>query len=169
MQASRVALFAFVALAIIPAYLFLSSPARGASASASPANQTYVYLVNGKTFSITLVAANTSSQEKGLMNTTITNSTMMIFVFPSPGIYPFWMENTYSNLDMMWLNVSGSSGTVVYLVRNATSCVGKSQGWCEANEYYPTAEANYVIEAKAGFAEANNVTVGTRVELSKAD
>jgi uncharacterized membrane protein (UPF0127 family) len=163
MLASRVAIFAFVALALISAYLVLSSLAHGGA----PASQAYVYAVNGKTFDITLVAANASSQEKGLMNTTITSATMMVFVFPAPGIYPFWMENTYSNLDMMWLNVSGGSGTVVYLVRNATSCVGKSLGWCEDNTYYPTAEANYVIEAAAGFADANNVTVGTSVGLTK--
>ncbi len=124
--------------------------------------------MNGKRFDISLVAANQSSWAKGLMNATITNATMMVFVFPSLGIYPFWMENTYSNLDIMWLNVSGGSGNVVYLVRNATSCVGKSMGWCENNTYYPAAYANYVIEAKAGFAEANNISVGTRVGLDRA-
>ena len=130
-------------------------------------NQTYLYQVNGKDFYIHLVAADAASQEKGLMNATITNATMMVFVFPALGIYPFWMEDTYSNLDIMWLNVSGGTGTVVYLVTNATSCVGESLSWCTDHTYYPTAAANYVIEAKAGFAGANNVTVGTRVELNR--
>jgi uncharacterized membrane protein (UPF0127 family) len=169
MQAGKAAVFAVVALALVLTCLFLSSLAQGSAANtnAASANQVYVYTVNGKAFYISMVAANQSAREKGLMNATITDATMMIFVFPSLGSYPFWMENTYSNLDMMWLNVSGGSGSVVYLVRNATSCVGRSLGWCESNAYYPTAEANYVIEAKAGFAERNNITVGTRVGLAR--
>lgn len=130
-------------------------------------NQAYLYQVGGKSFTINRVATNQAAWEKGLMNATITNSTMMVFVFPTEGTYPFWMENTYSNLDMMWLNVSGGSGSVVYLVRNATSCVGQSPEWCTNHTYYPTAYANYVIEAKAGFAEANNITVGTSVGLRR--
>jgi uncharacterized membrane protein (UPF0127 family) len=169
MQARNVAVFALVLIAFSLTYLVLSSLVQGSAAkvgAAAAANPAYVFTVNGKAFDISMVAANDSAREKGLMNATITNATMMIFVFPSLGSYPFWMENTYSNLDMMWLNVSGGSGSVVYLVRNAASCVGKGLDWCESNTYYPTAEANYVIEAKAGFAESNNITVGTRVGLS---
>ncbi len=126
---------------------------------------TYLFSANGREFNISLVASSPSELEKGLMNTTITNNTMMVFVFPSLGIYPFWMENTYSNLDMMWLNVSRGSGSVVYLVRNATSCVGKNYTWCVDHSYTPSAYANYVIEAKAGFAKTNNISVGTRIGL----
>ena len=164
MQAKTLIVLAFVALALVLAgFLMYGS----GSNSARAANQTYVFQVNGKEFDISLVAANQSSQEKGLMNMTIKNTTLMVFVFPSLGIYPFWMENTYSNLDIMWLNISGGSGTVAYLVSNAISCVGKSTNWCEDNDYTPNTYANYVIEAKAGFAEANNISVGTVVGLSR--
>ena len=159
---SKVFLYAALALVIVYllAYVWVHY-------FAEAGNQAYLYQVDRKEFYVRLVAADQPSWEKGLMNTTITNSTMMVFVFPAPGFYPFWMENTRSNLDMMWLNVSGGSGSVVYLVRNATSCVGESLSWCKDNTYYPTAVANYVIEAKAGFAEANNITVGTRVGLGR--
>jgi uncharacterized membrane protein (UPF0127 family) len=160
-------IFLFAALAVALVYLSAYVWVHYYVPNAAAENQTYLYRVNGRDFSIHLVATDAASWEKGLMNTNITNSTMMVFVFPVPGIYSFWMENTTSNLDMMWLNVSGGSGTVVYLVRNATSCVGKSLAWCQDNTYTPTAEANYVIEAKAGFAQANNVTVGTKVELNR--
>jgi uncharacterized membrane protein (UPF0127 family) len=150
-----------VVLALLAAILFVEGSGAGA---AGPA---YLFSANGREFNISLIAANQLELETGLMNTTITNSTMMLFVFPSPGIYPFWMENTYSNLDIMWLNVSGDSGNVVYLARNTTSCVGKNETWCMDNAYTPNAYANYVIEAKAGFAKTNNIGVGTRVGLSE--
>ena len=170
MQARNVAVFALVLIAFSLTYLVLSSLVQGSAAkvgAAAAANPAYVFTVNGKAFDISMVAANDSAREKGLMNATITNATMMVFVFPVSGIYPFWMENTYSNLDMIWLNVSGSTGKVVYLVQNATSCVGKTLGWCENSTYTPTADADYVIEAKAGFARANNITVGTAVRLTR--
>ena len=160
-------IFLFAALAVALVYLSAYAWVHYAEAASPFADQTYQYQVDGREFNISLVAADQAAWTEGLMNATITNATMMVFVFPSPGIYPFWMENTYSNLDMMWLNVSGGKGAVVYLVRNATSCVGKGEGWCMDNQYVPTAYANYVIEAKAGFADANNVTVGTSVGLRR--
>jgi len=62
--------------------------------------------INGKTYSISHVAADESEWEAGLMNQTITNDTLMLFVFPMAGIYVFWMDNTKSPLDMIWMNVS---------------------------------------------------------------
>jgi uncharacterized membrane protein (UPF0127 family) len=156
----NVYLYAALALVLVylSAYAYVNYLYQGPS---------YLFQADGKSFRIDMVAADQQSWEKGLMNATITNATMMVFVFPVSGIYPFWMENTYSNLDMIWLNVSGSTGKVVYLVQNATSCVGKTLGWCENSTYTPTADADYVIEAKAGFARANNITVGTAVRLTR--
>ena len=128
----------------------------------------YVLSTDGKSFSITLVESNESAWERGLMNASITNSTIMIFVFPKSAIYPFWMYDTYSNLDMIWLNVSGGAGEggagrVVHIQRNATSCFDRNA--CVI--YNPGALANYVIEAKAGFADRNGINTGDSVTLTK--
>ena len=118
--------------------------------------------MNGRTFSITYVATTEGQRETGLMNRRITNSTTMLFVFPQSGIYSFWMYDTNSSLDIIWISASGGAGKVVYLVPGAPSCflpVG-----CPS--YTPTAAANYVIEAAAGFVAANNVSVGTTIQFS---
>jgi uncharacterized membrane protein (UPF0127 family) len=117
------------------------------------------FTMHGKTFPITFLATTQAEREAGLMNKTITDATTMLFVFPVPGYYPFWMYHTDSSLDIMWLSVNGSAGLVVYLVQAAPTCFIASQ----CVNYIPSAEANYVLEAKAGFAEANNITVGTSV------
>ena len=132
------------------------------------AGYSYLWSVGGKSFSITLVESNSTSWERGLMNSSITNSTIMIFVFPKSSVYPFWMYDTYSNLDMIWLNVSGGAGEggigkVVYIQRNATSCFDRN----ECAIYTPSALANYVIEAKAGFAYRNGINTGDNFTLTK--
>lgn len=139
------------------AYAVLPAPGK-----AEPQSTPQTFTVNGRTFVFTYVATSSSQREAGLMNRKITNSTTMLFVFPDSGIHSFWMYDTNSSLDMIWVNASGGSGTVVYMVSGVPSCflpVG-----CPV--YTPTAAANYVIEAAAGFAAANNVKVGTTVQFS---
>lgn len=145
----------FVVLVLLLALVYYIDVTQNTSTSYS------YFVVHGKRFNITYKATNLAQWQIGLMNKTITNSTTMLFVFPSNSYYPFWMYDTYTNLDMMWLQANGSTGRVVYLVRNATPCFNKSQ----CTTYNPTATATYVIEAKAGFANLNNVTVGTTVSF----
>ncbi|MDV3293241.1 MAG: DUF192 domain-containing protein [Nitrososphaerales archaeon] len=140
----------------LAAYAFLSVP--------GPANLSSVpthFTVNGKTFPFTYLATNQSEREAGLMNRKITDTTTMLFVFPETGVYSFWMYGTNSSLDIVWLDVTGSVGRVVYLLAGAPTC--SVTFGCPT--YTPTATANYVIEARAGFAETNGVTLGTTVQL----
>lgn len=140
----------------LAAYAYLSVPGQ-ATLSAVPTH----FAVNGKTYPFTYVATNQSEREAGLMNKKITDTTTELFVFPRFGIYPFWMYDTNSSLDIIWLNVTGSVGRVVYLLAGAPMC-SVTLG-CPT--YTPTASANYVIEAKAGFAETNGMTLGTTIQL----
>lgn len=86
----------------------------------------------------------------------------MLFIFPNPGEYSFWMFDTNASLDIIWLNVNGNSGNIVYIAKGATSCYVQTQ----CAYYTPNQAANYVIEAKAGFAQANGLVVGTTVTFS---
>lgn len=120
------------------------------------------FTLNQTQYNITYVASNESALEHGLMNTTVTNSTTMLFVFQAPGIYPFWMFDTYTNLDMIWINASGGQGRIVYIIENATSCFNASN--CAV--YTPNANANYVIEARSGFVNRNSVYLGEKIALN---
>ncbi len=122
--------------------------------------------VNNKTYNITAYAYTMKQQERGLMNSTVTNATFMLFYFGKPGIYSFWMKDTYSQLDIIWLNYSPSTGTakVVYAV-NATPCIDYSKNQDNCTVYTPTGYANYVIETKSGFIEQNMVKTGTDIKF----
>ena len=138
------------------AYIFLSTP-RQANPSSIPSH----FTINGKSFSITYVATNEGEWTAGLVNKKVTDATTMLFILPRFGIYPFWMDTVNSSLDMIWLNVTGSVGRVVYLVTDAPVC----SPFIGCPTYTPSAAANYVIEAKGGFAQANGVAVGTTVQF----
>lgn len=154
-----VAVILIVPLVLIGAYIFLSSipSTPGANSSIHFAN----FEVNGKSFALTYLATNQSAQEKGLMNTKVTNDTTMLFVFAKPGYYSFWMFQVNSSLDIIWMNVTNGIGRVVYLVKSVPGC--SVSVFCST--YQPTAEANMVLEAKGGFAAANSIDVGTTLSF----
>ena len=122
--------------------------------------------LNNRTYAITAYANTSIEREKGLMNATVTNSTFMLFYFGQPGIYSFWMKDTYSQLDMIWLNYSNSTGMarVVYIV-NATPCSSYSADQSGCMIYTPTAYANYVLEVKDGFVDRSGISLNESVRF----
>ncbi|MDE1871688.1 MAG: DUF192 domain-containing protein [Candidatus Micrarchaeota archaeon] len=146
---------AIVVVAAAAAYIFYNQGQRPVS-----------FQVNGNTYRITSYAYTEAERATGLMNATVTNDTFMLFRFDNPGIYPFWMKDTYSPLDIIWLNYSSTDGTakVVYIA-NATPCIEYSSSQDSCIVYTPRSEANYVLEARAGFAKANDMTAGTEIRF----
>ena len=76
------------------------------------------------------------------------------------------MKDTYSQLDMIWLNYSNSTGMakVVYIV-NATPCASYSPDQSGCVIYTPTAYANYVLEAKDGFVRMSGISLNGSVRF----
>ena len=144
-----------VAALLVGYALYTLSQVPGTVASPVPSS----FSVDGRTYTFTYVATTQAEREAGLMNKKVTNATTMLFAFPSFEEWQFWMYDTNTSLDMIWVN--GSSGQVVYVVTSAQPCF--DSGACAV--YTPTAPANYVIEAKAGFAEANGIAAGTTIRF----
>jgi uncharacterized membrane protein (UPF0127 family) len=119
------------------------------------------FSVGSETFKLTYLATNQSMLQKGLMDTKVTSDTTMLFVFPSAGYYSFWMSGVNSSLDMIWVDADAGSnvGKVVYLALDSPPCLASV--FCQS--YQPSARANFVIEAQAGFAEANGISLGTTI------
>lgn len=138
------------------AYTAMSLP--GPATGAVPTS----FTVHGKAYWFNYTATNSTEWEKGLMNTRITPSTTMLFVFPYPAKLGFWMYDTNTSLDIIWINATGSLGKVVYLVTSAQPCYVEAL----CTTYTPSSPANFVIEAKAGFVEANDISIGTIVRFN---
>lgn len=154
--------FVFVIIVLLVFVLFVAYAVgtQNTSGANIKANYTY-FIVNGKKFTLMYVAKNQSEWDQGLMNKSIGNSTTELFVFPRLAIYPFWMYDTYSNLDMIWINGNESGGKVVYIASNVPSCFNASV----CAKYTPTSVANFVLEANAGFVRMNNITIGTEISF----
>ncbi|MDE1768178.1 MAG: DUF192 domain-containing protein [Candidatus Micrarchaeota archaeon] len=119
------------------------------------------FIFNGVNYKFTSVALTQQQQEQGLMNSSVNQSTFELFVFPSPAIYPFWMKDTYSPLDIIWINQS----TVVFIT-NATPCVSYSKDQSNCTVYVPSKPSNYVIEAAAGFVNRTGMHIGSQVQIN---
>ena len=131
--------------------------------ASSPNAHFTTFTVSDKTYKFTSVATNQTELAKGLMGAKVTSTTFELFVFPTSGYYSFWMYDVNSSLDIMWLNTSpgSDSGSFVYLALDVPPC--HVSVLCAT--YQPSAKANYVIEAQAGFATAAGIKVGTPVTL----
>ncbi len=123
------------------------------------------FTVKGVTHNFTVAEANATADEKGLMNATVTNKTFALFVFNSPYRWGFWMKNTYYPLDMIWIDGGASGGNVVYIQHDAIPCVSYDPSQFNCTIYLPPSVADYVIEARAGFANSSGLTNGSYVSF----
>jgi uncharacterized membrane protein (UPF0127 family) len=156
--------FAIVVVAVVGLLvvytLYESSSVPGSVMTQVPSR----FSVNSRTFAFTYVATTQQEREAGLMNRKVTNTTTMLFAFPYSSDWAFWMYDTNTSLDMIWVNATGDSGLVVYVVTGAQPCFNSLGYGCAT--YAPSESANYVIEARAGFAVSNGITKGTTIVFS---
>ncbi len=164
-------LVAIVVIAVLAAVMLATAYQNPSQSSAYSGPLPCSFTAGGETFNFSEYAATTQEMYKGLMNQTITDKTFMLFAFSRSGVYPFWMRNTYNSLDIIWLYAKSPSANngakqiragVVWIAANATPCINES----ECPNYIPSGQANYVVEAKAGFAAEHGLSVGQNVTLS---
>ena len=101
-------------------------------------------------------ATTREEQEKGLsMRESIADGEGMLFIFPNPDKYSFWMKDMNFPIDIVWID---EILRVVYIEKNA-------QPSSYPNTFMPTEKAMYVLEVISGFSEKNNLKVGNKVEF----
>lgn len=83
----------------------------------------------------------------------------ILFVFDSPGIYPFWMYRTLAPLDIVWLDTARK---IVFISANTPPCESENSSQCP--NYFPSSVAKYVLEIPAGQAAANSLAVGSQLD-----
>lgn len=84
----------------------------------------------------------------------------MLFVFPVPGRYGFWMKDMLFSLDMVWIN---ENGIVVWIERNVTPESYTSGKKAFINQ----SDASYVLEMNAGLAERFGLYLGSKVKIAE--
>lgn len=113
-------------------------------------------------FTIFAEIANTPNQRsKGLMyRTRIAPDRGMIFTFPEPGNWTFWMKNTKMALDILWID---EKGKIVHIQHAAPICK-RQDNLCP--RYRTNTPAVLVLELGAGRAEKLNLTPGKKLKIA---
>ena len=142
-----------------------SAPAP-ATAAAPPVQQTSslprVILPDG--FAVqTEIAADDATREQGLMyRDQLADDRGMIFVFATPGLYPFWMKNTLIPLDMIWID---RDRKIVFVASNVPPCKADP-----CPNYGPgNAAGLYVLETAAGVAAKHGANPGAALRFEGLD
>jgi uncharacterized protein len=151
--ALKVTLFVVVAVLILGiAFGFY----RSIAPATQPMDPRSITSVTIGTTTIAVEVADTPDlREQGLSGrSSLAAGSGMLFVFDSPGNYGFWMKNMLFNLDMLFID---SSGTVVTVDQNLSP---ESYRQSPPQVFYPRLPASYVLEVPAGFAAAHEITEG---------
>lgn len=82
----------------------------------------------------------------------------LLFIFDSPGIYPFWMRRMYFDIDILWIR----NGEVVDITYGA-KVPPKEELEAPKTFYQSKVPVDMVLEVNAGWTEKNKVKMGEKV------
>ena len=95
------------------------------------------------------VARTKQERQRGLMQEkSLCQACGMLFLFPEDGMYPFWMKDTPTALDIIWIK----DGVIVWIAQNTTP-------YSEAL-IMPESTADTVLEIHAGMTQKHHIVVG---------
>jgi lipid II:glycine glycyltransferase (peptidoglycan interpeptide bridge formation enzyme)/uncharacterized membrane protein (UPF0127 family) len=104
------------------------------------------------------VVKDTDAINKGLSGRdSLAPGSGMLFMFPKPKKYRFWMRNMKFPIDIIWIR----DDTVVGITADIAPAFNASN----PRFSYAPQKANYVLEVAAGFAAENDISLGARVAM----
>jgi uncharacterized membrane protein (UPF0127 family) len=110
--------------------------------------------IGTSTFSVEL-AENDITRTKGLSgHAPLGENDGMLFIFPSPGRYQFWMKDMLFDLDMIWI---GPDWKIVDITANATASSYPD------TKFQPKQDAIAVLEVNAFSATRRGLKIGDAV------
>lgn len=113
--------------------------------------------INNKDFTVK-VAKTEEDRQVGLSKTdSLASSSGMLFIFDTPGIYPFWMKDMKFSIDILFIN--GNKITDIFENVPVPTDIVNLQ------TYVPTEEADKVLELSAGGANAAGIKKGDTVTI----
>lgn len=101
------------------------------------------------------IADTEAERMQGLSGRSTVPQDGLLFVFPEPGTYGFWMKDMLISIDMIWIAEDGSIVAIDEAVSPDTY----------PNLYRPPVPVRYVLETEAGDAKSRGWSVGTRISL----
>jgi uncharacterized membrane protein (UPF0127 family) len=104
------------------------------------------------------LAVTKEEQVKGLSGReSLSEDSGMLFIFPKPSKYYFWMKDMHFPIDIVWIN---ENKEIIYIKQDA-----QPDDFLET--YGPEQDSSYVLEVVSGFIEKHKVKVGDKVLFQK--
>lgn len=113
---------------------------------------------SGAHFSLEIAADAESIQRGYMFREKIGKHEGMLFVFPRPDTYGFWMKNCVVSLDIIWLD---DDFRVVEIAHDRQPC--PEEGDCPVVS--PMRAASFVLEVAAGTARREGLKPGDRITV----
>jgi len=106
------------------------------------------------------LADTTEKRARGLMfRDSLPKDRGMLFTFPEPQPWTFWMKNTRIALDIIWIDATKK---VIHIERNVPGCLRLDDS---CPNYQPNGNALYVLEVGAGIADGLQLDRGTKLKF----
>lgn len=106
------------------------------------------------------IADTEATRTQGLSNIKLLpEDSGMLFIFPQPGIYPFWMREMYFPLDFVWI----LDNKVIDLTRNVPAPVELED--LDLPLYQSVTMADKVLEINAGAIEKLGIKLGDTISF----
>jgi len=106
------------------------------------------------------VADTDPERVQGLSNlVSLSEDQGMLFVFPNPGVYGFWMKDMNFAIDIIWIK----NDIVVDITENVKPQAAVDK---DLETYYPKQEVDKVLELTAGWSAKNGLKVGDSVKIN---
>lgn len=120
----------------------------------APKQVSTTVLVSRNVFNV--IHADTEAlREKGLSGRTgLPKDTIMLFSFPKPAVYGFWMKDMLFPIDILWTDRTGNK--VLHIERNVATSTYPTV-------LYPPGASLYVLEASAHV--FNTVQIGDKIKV----
>ena len=134
--------------------MYLSSTGSFSRSDSSWSSGSYAQIVlpNGKVYAARIMATPAERARGMQFEAGFPPETVMLFVHPNPGRRSYHMRNVPIPLDISWVDSAGA------ITEQASAVPG-------TRLYGGRARSAFVIEASAGFASANNLKVGDRLQI----
>lgn len=106
------------------------------------------------------LATDSISRAQGLSNHVALNKHQaMLFIYPEPGIYNYWMPNMNYPLDILWFD---QNKKLIYIKENLPPC--KSRADCPI--YGPATASQYVLEIPANLSKELQLQLGETINFA---
>jgi uncharacterized membrane protein (UPF0127 family) len=121
-------------------------------ASSSPYS---ILLTPSSKFRVT-IAKTPSTREKGLSGrASLALDEGLLFIFPKPGMYPFWMKDMNFPIDIVWID---STRAIVGISENISPET-------YPDSFSPPKNIQFVLEVNAGMAKSSGLQIGDVVSF----